>query len=363
VKALRFHAARDLRIEDVAEPGAPGPTQVTVAPRWCGICGTDLHEYTSGPIVTPSSPHPLTGATLPQILGHELSAEVVAVGSAVNRVAVGDRVSVMPLIYCGRCDYCRRGLQHLCVTMACTGLSADWGGISELANLEEYQVFRIPDAVSDEQGALIEPCAVAAYGVSRGPVRPGDSVLIAGAGPIGAFAALCAAAAGAGSVYLTEPNESRRERARRLDLGEVFDPEATDVPAELHERTDGLGVDIAIECAGFGAAFRTCVESVKRRGTVVQVGLHVQRCEVDPMLWALNDLKIVGSWCYGVNDWPRVAAQIASGRLPVERVVTGRLRMEEAESGFQRLTSGATEDMKVLISMNSTGSTHHEGER
>ena len=207
MRALRFHAARDLRIEDVAEPGPPGPTQVTVAPRWCGICGTDLHEYTSGPIVTPSEPHALTGATLPQILGHEFSAEVVAIGSAVNRVEVGDRIAVMPLIYCGRCDYCRRGLQHLCVTMACTGLSADWGGVADLANLEEYQVFRIPDSVSDEQGALIEPCAVAAYGVSRGPVRPGDSVLIAGGGPIGAFAALCAAAAGAGAVYMTEPND------------------------------------------------------------------------------------------------------------------------------------------------------------
>jgi (R,R)-butanediol dehydrogenase/meso-butanediol dehydrogenase/diacetyl reductase len=151
---------------------------------------------------------------------------------------------------------------------------------------------------------------------------------------------------------MTEPNRSRRERARRLDLGEVFDPTSTDVPAELRERTDGLGVDIAIECAGFGDAFTTCVASVKRRGTVVQVGLHVRRCEVDPMLWALNDLKIVGSWCYGVNDWPRVAAQIASGRLPVERIVTSRLPMDDATAGFDRLSSGATEDMKVLISMN-----------
>ena len=124
------------------------------------------------------------------------------------------------------------------------------------------------------------------------------------------------------------------------------------MPAELRERTDGLGVDIAIECAGFGDAFSTCAESVKRRGTVVQVGLHVQRCEVDPMLWALNDLKIVGSWCYGVNDWPRVAAQIASGRLPVERSSPAGSRWTMRESGFERLTSGATEDMKVLISTN-----------
>src|SRR6476620_11442548 len=101
MRALRFHTAGDLRVENVAAPDPPGPTEVTVAPHWCGICGTDLHEYLSGPIVTPSVPHPLTGATLPQILGHEFSAEVVAVGSTVTQVNVGDRVSVMPLIYCG----------------------------------------------------------------------------------------------------------------------------------------------------------------------------------------------------------------------------------------------------------------------
>jgi (R,R)-butanediol dehydrogenase/meso-butanediol dehydrogenase/diacetyl reductase len=89
---------------------------------------------------------------------------------------------------------------------------------------------------------------------------------------------------------------------------------------------------------------------VRRQGTVVQVGLHVRPCEVDPMLWSLNDLTIVGSWCYGVNDFPRVAAQIASGRLPVERVVTDHLTVEQAESGFQRLTADNPEDMKLLIS-------------
>ena len=89
-----------------------------------------------------------------------------------------------------------------------------------------------------------------------------------------------------------------------------------------------------------GAAFNTCVDAVRRHGTVVQVGLHVRRCEVDPMLWALNDLTIVGSWCYGVNDWPRIAAQISTGRLPVERIITGRLSIDEATSGFERLTVG-----------------------
>jgi (R,R)-butanediol dehydrogenase/meso-butanediol dehydrogenase/diacetyl reductase len=349
MRALRFFGAKDIRVDDVAEPRPPVGREVTVAPRWCGICGTDLHEYAAGPIVTSVEPHPLTGAGLPQILGHEFSGEVVAVGSEVTRVRPGDRVSIMPLIYCGSCEYCRRGLQHLCATMACVGLSADWGGMAELAALEEYQVFRLPDEVTDEQGALIEPCAVAAYAVGRGGIGPGDSVLIAGAGPIGMLAALCADAAGAGAVYIIEPNAGRRRQAQRLGVGAVLDGAATDISGELQERTRGLGVDVAIECAGQGAALNTCLEAVRRRGTVVQVGLHVARCEVDPMLWAFKDLTIAGVWCYGVTDWPRIAAQIASGRLPVERTITDRLSIDNAESAFARLASGGAEDLKVLV--------------
>jgi (R,R)-butanediol dehydrogenase/meso-butanediol dehydrogenase/diacetyl reductase len=190
VRALRFHAARDLRIEDVEEPGGPRAGEVVVRVATCGICGTDLHEYVAGPIVTPVEPHPLTGARNPQILGHEFAGEVVAVGSEVTSVREGDRVAIMPLAYCGRCAYCRRGLQHLCATMGCVGLSHAWGGMAELATVAEYQVVRLPDGVSFAQGALIEPTAVAAYGVERGGVAPGDKVLITGAGPIGALAAL-----------------------------------------------------------------------------------------------------------------------------------------------------------------------------
>ena len=141
-------------------------------------------------VVTPVEPHPLTGATNPQILGHEFSGDVVATGPDVTSVRDGDRVAIMPLAYCGTCAYCRRGLQHLCATMACVGLSHRWGGMGEIATVAEYQIVRLPDAVTYEQGALIEPTAVAAYGVERAGVGPGDRVLVTGAGPIGALAAL-----------------------------------------------------------------------------------------------------------------------------------------------------------------------------
>src|SRR5213596_3059887 len=178
MQALRFHAARDLRIEDVPEPSAPGPGEVLVRTAACGICGTDLHEYDAGPIVTPVEPHPLTGAQNPQILGHEFAGDVVATGPGVTSVVEGDRVAIMPLAYCGRCAYCRRGLQHLCATMGCVGLSHAWGGMAEFATVAEYQVVPLPAAVTYEQGALIEPTAVAAYGVERAGVGAGDRVLV-----------------------------------------------------------------------------------------------------------------------------------------------------------------------------------------
>ena len=233
MRALRFHAARDLRIEEVAEPPAPGVGDVVVRVVTSGICGTDLHEYVAGPIVTAVEPHPLTGAQNPQILGHEFAGDVVAVGQGVTAVAEGDRVAIMPLAYCGHCAYCRRGLQHLCATMGCVGLSHAWGGMAEFATVAEYQVVRLPEGVTYRQGALIEPTAVAAYGVERAGVKPGDRVLITGAGPIGALAALCARSAGASTVYVSEPNPARRARAETLGVDSVLDPTSIDVPEFL----------------------------------------------------------------------------------------------------------------------------------
>jgi len=349
MRALRFHAARDLRIEDLAEPTAPGAGEVLIRVVTCGICGTDLHEYTSGPIVTPVEPHPLTGAQNPQILGHEFAGDVVAVGQGVTRVVEGDRVAVMPLAYCGQCAYCRRGYQHLCATMGCVGLSHAWGGMAELATVAEYQVVRLPDGVSYQQGALIEPTAVAAYGVERAGVKPGDRVLVTGAGPIGALAALCTRAAGASHVYVSEPNAARRARAEALGVATVLDPTSDEVPALLREETEGLGVDVAIECSGHPNGFTTAVQSLRRRGTLAQTGLFVGEASLDPMLWSLNDLTIVGTWCYWVYDFDRIAAQIGAGDLPVERVVTGNVGLDDAPDAFARLASGTADEIKVLV--------------
>lgn len=349
MRAAVFHAAHDVRVEEVAAPASPGPGQVLLRPFWCGVCGTDLHEYAQGPIVTPKEPHRLNGSTLPQILGHEFSAEVVDVGSGVSRVQVGQRVSVMPLLFDGSCYYCVRGLNHLCINMACIGLSYAWGGIAELAVVPEEKLTVLPDSVSDLQGALVEPAAVAAYGVDTAKIRPGDTVLITGAGPIGALASLYAAALGA-RVFVSEVNQTRAALAEGFDVGEVLDPTKTDVAAYLKDLTGGIGVDAVVECSGNERALQTALSAVRSAGHVSQTGLHTRPASIDPMLLSEHDITLTGTWCYPVFDFPRIVDLIARGRYPVEKVVTGRVPMADiVEKGFETLLSPTGDQVKVLI--------------
>jgi (R,R)-butanediol dehydrogenase/meso-butanediol dehydrogenase/diacetyl reductase len=349
MKAAVFHAAHDIRVEEVAAPSAVGPREVLVKPYWCGICGTDLHEYAMGPIVTPATPHPLNGSVLPQILGHEFSAEVVEIGKEVRSVKVGDRVTAMPLLFDNECYYCRRGLNHLCVKMACVGLSYAWGGIAELAVLPESILTVLPEGVSELQGALVEPAAVAAYGVDTGHVRPGDNVLITGAGPIGALATLYAASLGA-RVFVSELNPTRQALIRSLGVAEVLDPSTLDVAAYLKDLHEGIGVDAAIECSGNERALQTALASVRSAGRVVQTGLHTKPASIDPMVLSEHDITLAGTWCYPVTDFPRIVSLIASGRYPVEKVVSAQIAMEDiVEKGFETLLSPTGDQVKVLV--------------
>ena len=349
MRAAVFYGDHDIRVEDVTGPESPGPGEVLLRPSWCGICGTDLHEYAMGPIVIPASPHPLNQSQLPQILGHEFSAEVVEVGPGVSGVRSGQRVSVMPLLYCGECYYCRRGLNHLCVSMACVGLSFGWGGIAELAVVPASHVSVLPDEVSDLQGALVEPAAVAAYGVDTAQVRPGDTVLVTGAGPIGALAALYSSAVGA-DVVVSEVNPVRASLARSLDVGEVLDPSETDVAAWVKDRTGGIGFDAVIECSGNERALQSAISAVRSAGRISQTGLHTGPASIDPMVLAEHDITLAGTWCYPVHDWPRIIGLISSGRYPVEKVVTAQIAMADiVQAGFETLLSPTGDQVKVLV--------------
>ena len=351
MRAARFHGKSDIRLEDVDVPAVRDYDDVLVEVLFCGICGTDLHEYMVGPIVTPTSPHPLTGAMLPQTLGHEFSARVVEIGTDVSDVAVGDRVAIMPAIVCGRCHYCRRGLGHLCVKFACTGLSAETGGLAQYALLKDYQVSTLPDEVSDVAGAVVEPGCVAAYGIDRAGVRGGDVVLVTGAGPIGILSAMYASAVGAATVVMAEPNPNRAALARAMDIGPVLDPTSGELESYLADLTHGLGVDVTAECSGSTPGLTTALNNTRRRGSVVQTGLHTKPATIDAMALSEKDISLIGSWCYLITDWPRIIRLIASQKYLVEKVVTAQIPLEKVVSqGFDVLVDPQGDQLKVLAS-------------
>jgi (R,R)-butanediol dehydrogenase/meso-butanediol dehydrogenase/diacetyl reductase len=353
MKAVRFHGAKDIRVEDVAEPsGDLAHDDVLIAPIVTGICGTDLHEYIAGPIVTPQEPHIFTGATNPQILGHEFSAKVLAVGSGVSHVEAGDRISVQPLLSPRNDYYGKRGLFHLSPSMGCVGLSWAWGGMAEKAVIKDYNAQPVPDNLSDEQAAMIEPAAVALYGVDRGGVTAGSTVLVSGAGPIGALTVLAAHAAGAATIIVSEPNPNRRRIIKDIaPYAHVIDPRSSDLAAIVADLTEeGVGVDVALECVGMEASLNACVHAVRRQGKVVQVGLHMKPASIDAMLWALKDISVEATWCYPTQIWPRIARMIAAGTFPVEKVITARIAAEDVVAkGFEALLDPAGEHLKILV--------------
>lgn len=356
MEALIYRGRHDIRVADTPEPGEPGVDEVLVRPVFCGICGTDLHEYTDGPIVIPVSPHPLNGSCLPQILGHEFAARVEMVGPEVEGVSKGQLCAIMPLITCGRCYHCQRGANHLCLTMACTGLSSAWGGLGALAIVRASQLVPIPDSMSALQAALIEPTAVAAYGVDRSGMLPGDTVLVTGAGPIGSLATLYALASGARRVVVAETNSERRARVAQLadGLGEILalNPEKESVRDAVRDLTDGVGAAAAIECAGKEPALNLSIDAVRAGGTVVQTALHLRPASISAEALALKDLTVAGTWCFPVRSFPRLVELVSSGRLPVERVVTSTVGLHDAVSrGFQQLVSEESAEVKVLVDL------------
>jgi (R,R)-butanediol dehydrogenase/meso-butanediol dehydrogenase/diacetyl reductase len=353
MRAVRFYTKRDIRVEDVPEPSdALGDNQVLVAPALCGICGTDLHEFIAGPIVTPVERNALTGATLPQILGHEFSGRVLATGSAVTHVKIGDLVSIQPLLAPADDYYVRRGLLHLSEKLGVIGLSHPWGGMGEKAVLDAANVVPVPASLTDVQAALIEPAAVAVYAVDRGRVQAGSSVLVSGAGPIGALTLLAARAAGASTLFVSEPNPNRLRKAQEIVPGVIpIDPRSDDLVAIVRAHTEsGVGVDTALECVGHEGSLNACVKAVRRQGVVVQAGLHVRSASVEPMLWALKDISIEATWCYPVQIWPRIASMIAAGIFPVERVVTATIDAADVvRDGFEALLNPSGEHLKIMV--------------
>lgn len=350
MRALRFHGQRDLRLDDIPEPVTrPGTVKVQV--HWNGICGSDLHEYLAGPIYipTPGHPHPLTGETLPVVMGHEFAGEVVEVGEGVTAVAVGDNVAADAIIRDSSCPACRHGAYNHCEQIGFLGISGFGGGLAEYAVIPAANVHPLPQGMSTELGALVDPTAVGWHAVRQSGITPGQSALVLGGGPIGLVTAASLKAQGAGWVGLTEPAPGRRDLAKHFGADAVFDPTTTDVVAAVRDAVPG-GVDAAFDCSGLPVTLKTAIGATRTRGTVVNVAIWEGPTEFHLNDLVFSEVLLTGCIGYSGDDHPETIQALASGQIDAGQLVTARIGLAEAvELGFEELATNRDRHTKILI--------------
>jgi 2-desacetyl-2-hydroxyethyl bacteriochlorophyllide A dehydrogenase len=333
MQAVVFHGAGRWSVEAVPLPRIGADDDVLLRVERASICGTDLHI-----LATPPG-HPATPGS---ILGHEYVATVVGTGAGVGRLKEGDRVVIDPNITCGLCRYCRLGLTNVCENMTTLGIFRH-GGLAEFSLAPARALHRISHDVPPERATLAEPLSCVLHAFEKAALLPGESLVILGAGPIGLIFLMLCKAAGAGRVFLVEPVGFRRRTAEAFGADGVFDPAGQDIAGEIKNATD-VGADIVIDAAG--TLLPEALQLVRPGGRVILFGMnqHAER-RFNQYSTTRCEITIHGSFIQR-TEFPKVVRLLEAGLLPLEKLVTHRLALNQISAGFEALRAG--EAIKVV---------------
>jgi (R,R)-butanediol dehydrogenase/meso-butanediol dehydrogenase/diacetyl reductase len=347
MKAARFYGPGDIRIDDIPEPKTrPGTVEV----EWCGICGTDLHEYLERPFFAPTAdaPHPLTGEAVPITLGHEFAGVVHDLGDGVDDVHVGDRVVVEPYIICGHCDACTQGRYNVCQSGRFRRPVGFRGRVLAVRRRGASLVHPLGDLGTDV-GALVEPLAIAHHAVRLSGAKPNHSALVFAAGRIGLVTTAALRACGVEQIIVVELADVRKQMAPIAGADHVFDPRTSDVVSEVLELTKGRGADVSFECAGIDAILKAAIQSTRVGGTCVNVAIWGHEASVAMNDLVFREVKLLGSIGYA-NDHRATIEMIASGKVDPFQFITGRIALEDiVKNGVEELVNNKEENGKILV--------------
>lgn len=319
--------------------GALGARDVLIRNMAAGVCGTDVHIY--------HGEEGSAAVTPPVILGHEYAGLVEAVGEAVTAVAVGDRVTVDPNMYCGQCPYCRAGKKQLCERMVAVGVNFD-GGFAQYSVVPEGQCFRLSPDLPYEVGAMAEPIACCLHGIDLAQIRPGQRVLVIGGGAIGLIMAQLARLSGAASVIVSEPIEMRRKIAMEVGADGAIDPIHEDVRARFLALTGCDGAEVVIECVGRPVAVKQAVEAAAPGAMLMLFSVPSVGATYELPLFDIfkKELTIRGSMV-NPDTHARAVALLNAGRLQIEPLITHRFPLTDVEGAIKMQMSA--ESIKVLV--------------
>ncbi|WP_019536823.1 zinc-dependent alcohol dehydrogenase [Paenibacillus ginsengihumi] len=334
MKAGKYLAERTVR-PAAAEVPVPGEGEALIKVAYAGICGTDMMIY--------AGKHPRAKA--PLIMGHEFSGTVEsAVG--LKQFRPGDRVTVEPYLTCGTCAACRAGQYHVCAVLRCIGIDRD-GGFAEYVAVPEHRLHRLPDEVSDEEGALAEPLAVAVHTVRRSDLKIGDCVAILGAGPIGLLIGLVAKQAGAGEILISDISPYRLQIARQMGFTAINAKEA-DMTEAVLAHTNGVGADVVFEVAGTAVTAKQMIPCIKFQGKVVVVSVYKQAPAVDLAAMHFREVSITTTRCANSSDFATAIRLMATRAVDVRPLISHRLPLEQIEQGFAAMENTEI-SLKVLF--------------
>lgn len=320
-RAAVLDAPHRIRIEERPMP-EPGPKEVLVRVAAVGVCGSDVHYYEHGRIGS-------FVVRAPLVLGHEAAGEIVALGSEVVARHVGERVTLEPGVPCGVCRECRAGRYNLCPDVRFFATPPIDGAFASFVTIHQDFAFPLPESLSDEAGALIEPLSVGVWACRKAAVQGGDHVLVTGAGPIGILAMQVALASGATQATITDVNPQRLAVARRLGATEALNV------AETPLADAGVQADVLIECTGNPHALRDGIRALRPAGRAVIVGMSPSEEVSIPLSVIQNrEIWLTGTFRYA-NTYPAAIALAASGRVDLEGIITGHYGLDQAEQALQ----------------------------
>ena len=341
MNALLLSQYRHLKIATLPVP-VPGPFDVLVQVAACGICGSDVHGYdgTSGRRIPPI------------VMGHEAAGVVAAVGSEVSEFAVGDRVTFDSTVYCGVCDFCRKGEVNLCDNRQVVGVSCgDYsraGAFAEYVAVPARIVYKLPDKLAFSEAAMLEAVSVALHAVAVSDVKGGESALVIGAGMIGLLTLQAARAAGCSPVFVMDIDATRLKAATDLGADKTILASGAELTNEILRLTGGRGVDVVLEAVGRNETIAAAIDCVRKGGTVTLIGNITPQVNLPLQKVVSRQIRLQGS-CASSGEYPQAMELMAAGKIRVGALITAVAPLGDGPAWFDRLHSGEPNLMKIVL--------------
>lgn len=336
MQCVKIAGAKKLKVEEMEMPER-SRSDVIIKVNSCGICGSDIHSFVSG------EPKGL-------VMGHEFAGEVLDPGDR-NDLKIGQRVTGLPISPCLKCDACKSGNPQYCRSTWTDALGLSLtrpGAYSEYIKCRGDMVRKIPDSISDDEAAMVEPSAVSLHAINLADIKVGNSVLIIGGGIIGLMASEFAKLNGASNVTLLETNEKRGKKS--LKFGKVdkfYDAKDPKVIPSLVQKNGGF--DVVIECCGSSAAVSEAIMAVKPGGTIVLVGVSMEPISIPSVMSVMGEVKMHGAIAYTEKEFDTCIDLISQKIINVVKYIDDKVPLSEAQHSFERLTSGTDDAIKIIL--------------